>query len=271
VLERIDDNTLEEVVRIALGGDDLPVYRRGAELPRLLQQAGWTNVPTYNGEPRKQWLVEQLRARRRKPGAIDDLVCRLADRREYVHRNEPLAAAEVTNALNAVLEIEGFEVAHQRGRPVVREYKPTADDDGRPDVVLHVTMKDLIRDPELAEVLEGRLAEARICDRHGAYTGAIIMLGSLLEGVLLDAVKSRMAKLDRPLDKWMLNDLITTAHREKWIQSDVRDFGGKLRDYRNLVHPNAQVRLGQVPDRDTLNMCWPVINAALNDLAATVP
>jgi hypothetical protein len=33
--------------------------------------------------------------------------------------------------------------------------------------------------------------------------------------------------------------------------------------------PNAQVTLGDFPDQDTIRMCWPVINAALNDLAVT--
>jgi hypothetical protein len=39
----------------------------------------------------------------------------------------------------------------------------------------------------------------------------------------------------------------------------------------NLVHPWAEIRAGHAPDRDTVDMCWPVIIAALNDLAATAP
>jgi hypothetical protein len=270
VLEGIDDNTLDEIARVACGGDDFPVYRRGAELPKLLHQAGWDNVPTYNGEPRRTWLTEQLRARRQAPGAVDAVVCRLADRREYVHRNEPLAAAEVAQLLNRILAAEGFEVTHNHGRPVIREYEPATDDETEPpEVVLHVTIADLVRDTGLASVLEGRLAEARICHRNGAYASAIIMLGSLLEGVLLDAVKTRLTASTKRPEKWMLADLIRTAHQEEWIQADVQKFAGTLREYRNLVHPNAQVNLGHAPDADTLSMCWPVINAALNDLAAT--
>ncbi|MFC6021863.1 hypothetical protein ACFP2T_37590 [Plantactinospora solaniradicis] len=270
MLEDVDDNTLDEIARIACGDHDRLVYRRGAELPKLLQQAGWNNVPRYSGDHRRGWLSQQLRARRDVPGAIDAVVRRLADRREYVHRNEPLAVAEVTQALNLVLAAEGFEVAHSQGRPLVRPYKPSTDQEqDPPDVVLHVSMTDLVRDPDLAAVLESRLTEARICDRNGAYASAIIMLGSLLEGVLLDALKARMPNPPRPLDRWGLHDLIETAHKEEWIQADVHGFAGKLREYRNLVHPNAQLKIGHAPDRDTVSMCWPVINAALNDLAAT--
>ncbi|MEJ3750088.1 hypothetical protein WEI85_43370 [Actinomycetes bacterium KLBMP 9797] len=270
MLERLDDNTLEEIARISCGGDDLPVYRRGVELPKLLQQAGWPNVPAYDGTTRRQWLADQLCARRNVPGAIDAVVLRLADRREYVHRNDPLAAAETTQALNPVLAAEGFEIAHRRGQPTIRPYQPPSQQQqDEPDVVLHVTIADIVHDPELADVLQSRLDEARICHRNGAYASAIIMLGSLLEGILLDALKTRLQPTAKPLDKWMLNDLIETAHKHRWIQADVRGFASKLRDYRNLVHPNAQVRLGHAPDEDTLSMCWPVINAALNDLAAT--
>jgi hypothetical protein len=270
VLEGIDDNTIEEIARIACGSDDLPVYRRGAELPKLLQQAGWDTVPRYNGEQRREWLAAQMRARRNVPGAIDAVVRRLTDRREYVHRNEPLAHAEVARLLNVILEAEGFELTHSHGRPIIRAYQPAPDDQhNAPHVTLHVTMIDVVRDPELASVLQDRLAEARICDRNGAYASAIIMLGSLLEGVLLDAVAARLPRSTRPRDKWTLHDLIETAHNEHWIQADVHGFGGKLREYRNLVHPNAQVKLGHAPDKDALSMCWPVINAALNDLAAT--
>jgi hypothetical protein len=270
LLEGLDDNTLEEIARIACGGDDLPVYRRGVELPKLLQQAGWHSVPAHDGTPRRQWLTTQLRARRDVPGAVDAVVLRLANSREYVHRNEPLAAAETTQALNPVLATEGFEIAHSRGQPTIRPYQTSGDQQhDQPDVVLHVTIADIVRDPELADVLQSRLDEARICHRNGAYASAIIMLGSLLEGILLDALKTRLHPQAKPLDKWMLNDLIETAHKHQWIQADVRGFGSKLREYRNLVHPNAQVRLGHAPDADTLSMCWPVINAALNDLAAT--
>ena len=58
--------------------------------------------------------------------------------------------------------------------------------------------------------------------------------------------------------------MINLAHEHKRIQADVHGFADKLRGYRNVVHPNAQIRKGHAPDRDTLNMCWPIINAALN-------
>lgn len=272
MLEGLDDNILSEIARIACGdGDGLLVRRTGNELPKLLQQAGWQNVPRYQ-EPRRGWLTGQLHTRRNQPGAIEAVVKRLADRREYVHRNLPLAAAQITEELNKILAIDDLEVAHNLGRPVVRRIEPRVDEfTDAADTALHAQMADLVRDPALAAILQSRLNEARACERHGLYISALIMLGSLLEGVLLDAAAVRLPHPQTPPERWMLGTLIQTAYREKWIQHDAHSFLDPLRHYRNLVHPNAQRKYADPPDKDTVAMCRAVVNATFNDLAATAP
>ncbi|NMO53439.1 hypothetical protein HH310_19895 [Actinoplanes sp. TBRC 11911] len=272
MLEALDDNILSEIARIACGDDGRPLVRRtGNDLAKLLQQAGWQNVPRFQ-EPRRNWLTGQLRTRRNQPGAVEAVVKRLADRREYVHRNLPFAAAQITEELNKILAIEDVEVAHSLGRPTVRRIDHSvaepADD---ADTALHTAMTDLVRDPALAAILQNRLNEARICERHGAWVSAVIMLGSLLEGVLLDAAAVRLPHPQQPPEKWTLSTLIQTAHQKKWIQRDARGFLDPLRQYRNSVHPNVQPELQDPPDKDTLAMCRSVVNATLNDLAATAP
>ncbi|WP_433789745.1 DUF4145 domain-containing protein [Actinoplanes sp. CA-252034] len=273
MLEDLDDNTLDGIASIACGGGDYPVYRSTNDIRKLLTQAKWNDVPPHDGTTsRKDWLAKQLRSRRNTAGAIDAVVLRLVDPREYIARNEPLAAAEVSTLLNTLLTAEGFEISHHHGKPTIRPYKPTEDDGDDPtDTTLHVAMADIVSDRSLAAVLDQRLTEARICRRHGAYTSAVIMLGSLLEGILLDAVATRLPNDTTRLDNWTLDNLIKTARQHRWIQSDRHDFGHLLRQYRNLVHPRAEIRRGDAPDAHTLNMCWPVISATLNDLAATAP
>lgn len=272
MLESLDDNTLEGIASIACGGGDYPVYRSTNDIRKLLIRAGWTDVPPHDSTTsRRDWLTAQLRARRNSTGAIDALVIRLVDPREYLALNEPLAAAEVSSLLNTLLTIEGFEVTHHHGKPRLRPYKPDSEEDDPADTTLHVAMADIVNDRDLATILDQRLTEAGICRRHGAYTSAVIMLGSLLEGILLDAISTRLPNDTTPLDRWTLDGLIKTAHQHRWIQSDVHDFGGILRQYRNLVHPRAELRRGDAPDEYTLKICWPVINAALNDLATTAP
>lgn len=110
------------------------------------------------------------------------------------------------------------------------------------------------------------------CYEHGAYTSAIIMLGSLLEGVLPHAAQVRTAgeRMPKPLRSLGLNDFVDFAFKDKWIERDAKLASELVRHYRNLVHPPAEKKTGRSPDRDTLDMCWPVVNATLNDLAETV-
>jgi hypothetical protein len=171
-------------------------------------------------------------------------------------------------ALDEVLTAGGLQIVRdEHGRP------SQADADGvviRAD--LKVSMDQVVSDSALAAVAQQRLDEARLCHRSGAYTATIIMLGSLLEGVLVSAVGERLAgPPPKPLDRIGLQDLIALAHREGWIQVDVKMGSELIRMYRNLVHPRAQIRMGGPPDSDTVDICWPIVNATLNDLAATAP
>jgi hypothetical protein len=139
----------------------------------------------------------------------------------------------------------------------------------------------IVSAPKLVSILTARWKEAEETSRAGAYLSTIIMLGSVLEGTLLDRVerepetanRSICAPKDRktgtvlPFGHWKLASLIEVAHSVGWIDKDVSDFSFALRDYRNFVHPNEQRQQGFSPDRDTCEVAWAVMVAALGDLA----
>ena len=161
----------------------------------------------------------------------------------------------------------------ERGRPRLVGYDSGTTDTSK---VLHVTlavaMTDVLNDPAVAAVAQGRLDEARICHSSRAYTAAIIMLGSLLESILVGIAADRLpGPPAKPLDRMGLQELLDLAHKERWIDVDVHMGSVLIRTYRNLVHPRAQLRMNHAPDADTVNMCWPIVNATLNDLAASRP
>jgi hypothetical protein len=266
----LDDNTLDELARL-ICGDDGPVYRQGWQLPIFLQHAGWERVPEHDGAPRREWVLARLRERRDVPSDIEAVILRLADPREYL--SEPGAVTEAARRLNAFLVHEGYQVQLPGGRPRIVECDPAL---GHPSqlapVELKTTMSELVQNPAFAAALQNRLDEAQTCHANGAHIAAIIMLGSMLEGVLLDVLHTRTPPSARPQnDKAPLNQLIEIAHHNGWIQADAQRFSHVLRDYRNLVHVPVQFRIGDVPDGDTFNVCWYVVVAALNDLAATAP
>ncbi|MEV0276489.1 hypothetical protein AB0I22_08920 [Streptomyces sp. NPDC050610] len=271
VLGRLDGNTLKELARVICGDEHL-YYRRGFEIAEFLESAGWLDVPEYEGEYRSEWALQQLIARRETPTDLEKVLIRLADAREYLE--EPDLLATVINAVNTFLVHEGFRLENPGGRPRVVVCDPALAHPGQQaPVELKATMADIIREPRIAALLQRRLDEARTCYANGAHVAAIIMLGSLLEGVLLTVIEERDASLLRGKnpDFIGLKALIDICHEAGWIDVDVERFSQALREYRNFVHPRAEFREAHTPDRDTLTVSWYVVNSALNDLAATQP
>jgi hypothetical protein len=136
----------------------------------------------------------------------------------------------------------------------------------------------LTREASLAELLCNRWIEAQRCVQNKAFLSAIIMMGSILEGVLLGVVRNNPAAANKApsspksdgkpktFGDWKLSELIAVSHDCRWIQADVKDFSDALREYRNMVHPWYQLSKGFEPDADTCTICVNVLFAAFNDL-----
>ncbi|WP_406294368.1 hypothetical protein OG948_05895 [Embleya sp. NBC_00888] len=264
-----DESTLTEVAHLICGDDGPLVYRQGWELPEFFRRADWSEVPEHDGTPRHQWTTALLNERRLlRPEEVEQAVLRLANPREY-HGQEKEYRATV-DRLNQLLLVEGWRVDLVRGMPVLSEQDPVFGARIVPRVELQVSISQVVDDPELAAAVQRRLDEARTCYENGAYIATIIMLGSLLEGVLLHAASSRSSTspLPKPLDRLGLQDLVQFAHVNGWIDLDAKMAFELVRHYRNSVHPHREVRSKHSPDRDTVDLCWPVVNATLNDLAA---
>lgn len=139
----------------------------------------------------------------------------------------------------------------------------------------------LVQDSQLASLLERRWAEANEDFQAGAYLSTLIMLGSILEGVLLDkaltnpavAQQSSKAPKDRagqvrPTGEWTLAQLIDVAHECGWLSKGMKDFSDTLREYRNFIHPREQLRNGAYyPDAQLCGVAWEVTQGALADLS----
>jgi hypothetical protein len=262
----LDENTLTELAAL-ICGDDGPYHRQGWQLPSLLERAGWKGVPEYDRTPRRAWIAQHLRARKDEPGALAALIRRLADSREYL--DDPPAAAETVRQLNELLAHEGFRIRVVNGRGVV-EAIHTEQPEHHAPTQLTTTVAALVHDPAAAQALQRRLEEARACQDGGAHLSAIIMMGSLLEGVLVEVLTQR-AVLGPSGARTPLQNLITLAHAHGYIDRDAHDFTQILREYRNLVHVHKQIATGHKLDGDTARVCWWVVVGALNDLAKTVP
>lgn len=132
----------------------------------------------------------------------------------------------------------------------------------------------------IKENLNFRWSEIEKCAFSEAWLASVIMLGSLLEGVLLavleaagkkalDAVsapRNRNSGNVKPLDIWTLQDYIKVAIELKIIPSSIEKHIHELRDTRNLVHPNKQLRENIIADESLYRISREVTETVIDSL-----
>ncbi|CAL9485377.1 hypothetical protein SUDANB171_03117 [Streptomyces sp. enrichment culture] len=270
IIGRLDENTVAELARVICGDDSGLYYRKGWELERFLRKAGWDRVPPYDGEYRREWITARLTERQEDPAELEKVLLRLASPLEYL--DDPQCLPEVIAAVNTFLVYEGCRLETPGGRPRLLACDPALSQlGGYAPADFKGTMTDIVQDPAMAALLQRRRDEAHVCDINGAHVAAIIMLGSLLEGVLLQVIVERDITLlgrTEP-DKMNLKKLIEICLGQRWIDRDMDHYSHTLREYRNFVHPRKEIREEHTPDSDTVGVAWKVVNGVFNDLLAT--
>ncbi|MFD1188864.1 hypothetical protein, partial [Pontibacter rugosus] len=131
---------------------------------------------------------------------------------------------------------------------------------------------------EIVDLLIQRWNETERCIESRAYLAAIILMGSLLEGLLLGMMESHKREANtslsspkfkdgtvKPFSEWKLIEMIEVALTNGWIHIDRAKFSHALREFRNLVHPNLQLKTKVNPDENTCIISWHVVQAACAD------
>ncbi len=132
-------------------------------------------------------------------------------------------------------------------------------------------------DAPLHAALVARMREAQRCVEHEAWLSAVILSGSVLEGMALGFGTAKPERVNRaytaqfnqpapPLWKWKLHEWITVLTRLRAFSPNVEKFGHALRDFRNYVHPAEQLAHGFSPDGHTARISFHVVQAAAEDL-----
>lgn len=135
-------------------------------------------------------------------------------------------------------------------------------------------------EPSLLPILDERLNEIINCVGNNAPLSAVIMIGSVLEGLLLGVAISNVSifinsksvpidnlkKKKKPITDWRLSELIDVAYDVKFLERDVYKFSHDLRDFRNYIHPYEQMNKAFMPTKRTADICYHVLLAALSEL-----
>ncbi len=284
-MKTIDDRTLEAIAELICGSGDGSgggykspgPYRSMVDIIKFFDRAGV--LPRGESSTRKWFVLESLQ----NVNGTDDfekVVLRLASPKEYSGDSE--VTQRVNDYLNGTLQVEGVEVVLVGVEPQLRDRDASMATPqlNQTQIEDSPDFHKLVSDSSLADVLSFRWQEAQRCVQGEAYLAAVVMMGSILEGVLLHRFENDLQTgyqansspkergKPRPINQWGLSALIDVAHEVGWLQGDVKRFSHALRESRNLVHPDMQRLQQDKPDRDTCSICWPVVRAAVSDLLA---
>jgi hypothetical protein len=138
--------------------------------------------------------------------------------------------------------------------------------------------KTLGLEPRYTEVLLRRMQEAQSCLAAGAHLATVILCGSVLEGLCLafgrlhedEARRGFQRRLNRQaprLDVWTLGEWIVVLGYLGHLSPNIEKFGHALRDFRNYVHPGAELRNGFALNHHTALIGFQVVLAAVDDLS----
>lgn len=175
------------------------------------------------------------------------------------------------DCMNAAFRLQGKKV-----KP--KNVDATAEDFLRHDID-EIPISRLNIESAIAAILEQRRTEVDLCLTARVPLSAIIMCGSILEGLLLGLAQKNMVAFNlapssprhpdgtvKKLNDWTLAQFIDVAHSLGYLGLDVKKFGHVLRDFRNYIHPYAQLSQSFNPDMNTAKISWQVLKAAIHDI-----
>ncbi len=199
--------------------------------------------------------------------------------------------AEMLGSYEASCELSGQQINTpilNRARDIVNRFLGESPDDRRAEIekaFLHKefsipNIRKLPIEPAAIPIIEKRLEEAQKVLEAGAYLASVIMCGSILEAVLLGKAQQEPRLFNtskvspktedgkvKQFQKWTLKNFIDVASDIGILKLDVKEFSQILRNFRNYIHPYAQMVSGFTLDEHTAKVCFQVLKAALASVA----
>jgi hypothetical protein len=289
---KISDKTLEQL-RIIINGDDCDSktgYRSGPKLVAFFNDFGFNDTYGQNFPSRWAYTDDKLR-KINGTSDIDKCIKKAFAVIDYVGRVSYLDSL-IAN-FNEYLMFDKWKVIRENDvitfkkidQVVVNTNDKIATDITEDEFLkrtFKVDVDSLGLQTDICEIIKSRLKEIEVCVSGNASLAAIILIGSILEGVLLNMANAYPQQFNQslvapkntgtgkvlPFVNWNLNSFIDVAFDIGMLNKDVKKFSHVLREFRNYIHPYQQMSSQFYPDKQTSVICFQVLKAAINQIGA---
>jgi hypothetical protein len=138
-----------------------------------------------------------------------------------------------------------------------------------------------IADPDLRSIMDRDYQEIQACLDAKAYKAAIVMCGSVMEALLLDALlqnevsarqstkaaKNKAGNTIKDLGRWPLSRMIDVAVELQILPTPYYGFmSDAVREHRNLIHPAVETRKQITPERTVANLARAALDVIIKNL-----
>ena len=78
--------------------------------------------------------------------------------------------------------------------------------------------------------------------------------------------KVKESRIVKPFRDWTLSNFIDVSHDIGILNEDVKKMSHIVRDFRNYIHPNEQLKSNFNPDKNTAKILFEILRACINQL-----
>jgi len=283
----LNDTTLESLRDFI---NEKTVYRTGPELVKFFNSLGF-NDTYHSGFPsRWQYTDEKLRKINGTP-KIEKCIQMVFAPQNFIGDYKRLD--QLINEFNQYLAFDdwkvlrdGKDIKFTEADQIDFSYPSELDNEKlfleKEFGELHLEKLGL--DNDITNILLLRIEEIKNCMTAHAPLAAIILLGSVLEGILLGIAKQMPKQFNQSnsapknatnnavkrFQEWSLANFIDVAFDLELINEDVKRYSQGLRDFRNYIHPDVQLTSKFNPDDETAKISFQVLKAAISQLSKSV-
>ena len=285
----LNDTTLESLRNFI---NEKTVYRSGPELVKFFNSLGF-NDTYYRGFPsRWQYTDEKLNQINGTP-EIEKCIKMLFAPQKFIGDFKRLD--QLINEFNQYLAFDGWKIIRDGKEIKFTEADqidfsyPSEFDKDNEKLFLEkefgeIHLEKLGLDDDITNILLLRIEEIKNCMTAHAPLAAIILLGSVLEGILLgianqmpkefnqsnSAPKNATNNAVKRFQEWSLANFIDVAYDLELINKDIKLYSQSLRDFRNYIHPYVQLTSKFIPNDETAKISFQVLKAAIFQLSKSI-
>jgi len=285
----LNDTTLESLRDFINGKTE---YRSGPELVKFFNSLGF-NDTYYRGFPsRWQYTDEKLNQINGTP-EIEKCIKMLFAPQKFIGDFKRLD--QLINEFNQYLAFDGWKIIRDGKEIKFTEADqidfsyPSEFDKDNEKLFLEkefgeIHLEKLGLDDDITNILLLRIEEIKNCMTAHAPLAAIILLGSVLEGILLgianqmpkefnqsnSAPKNATNNAVKRFQEWSLANFIDVAYDLELINKDIKLYSQSLRDFRNYIHPYVQLTSKFIPNDETAKISFQVLKAAIFQLSKSI-